>query len=70
MHMEPVAYGLNVDHNTLNISFEPGAEVGAPAQVQKAGPAPRDVQWINHVMTGNEGSGDQVASTPSPSGGE
>jgi len=62
------AYGLNVDHNTLNISFEPGAEVGAPAQVQKAGPAPRDVQWINHVMTGNEGSGDQVVVYSEPFG--
>ena len=62
------AYGLNVDHNTLSISFEPGTEVGAPAQVLKAGPVPRDVHWINYVTTGNEGSGDQVIVYSEPYG--
>jgi D-alanyl-D-alanine carboxypeptidase/D-alanyl-D-alanine-endopeptidase (penicillin-binding protein 4) len=62
------AYGVNVDHNTLQISFEPGAEAGAPAKVVEVDPATRDVEWVNHVATGAEHSGDQVVVYSEPYG--
>jgi D-alanyl-D-alanine carboxypeptidase/D-alanyl-D-alanine-endopeptidase (penicillin-binding protein 4) len=62
------AYAINVDHNTLTISFEPGAQVGEPAQVLEAGPTQKGVEWINHVRTGPAGSGDQVVVYSAPFG--
>jgi D-alanyl-D-alanine carboxypeptidase/D-alanyl-D-alanine-endopeptidase (penicillin-binding protein 4) len=60
------AYGINVDHNSISISFEPGSEVGLPARVIETEPAWSDVEWINHVTTGPKGSGDEVVVYSAP----
>ncbi len=62
------AYGLNLDHNRLIIRFEPGAQPGTPAKFLGGGPAPRDLRWENHVVTGPAGSGDEVVVYSEPYG--
>jgi D-alanyl-D-alanine carboxypeptidase/D-alanyl-D-alanine-endopeptidase (penicillin-binding protein 4) len=62
------AYGVNLDHNRIDIVFEPAAEVGAPAKFLSGGPVPKDVKWVNHVTTGPAGSGDQVVVYSEPYG--
>lgn len=62
------AFGLNLDHNRLEIRFEPGAQAGAPARFLGGGPAPRDIRWENHVRTGPAGSGDEVVVFSEPYG--
>lgn len=62
------AYGLNLEHNRLAIAFEPGAQPGAPAKLLGSSPAPRDLRWENHVLTGPAGSGDGVTIYSQPYG--
>lgn len=62
------AFGVNVDHNRMEIAFEPGAQVGDPAKVLGAEPALRDLRWENHVVTGAPGSGDAVVVYSQPYG--
>ena len=62
------AYGVNVDHNRLSISFQPGAKAGDPAKFTGAAPITKDTRWINQVSTGPEGSGDQVGVYSQPYG--
>jgi D-alanyl-D-alanine carboxypeptidase/D-alanyl-D-alanine-endopeptidase (penicillin-binding protein 4) len=62
------AFGLNLDHNRLEIRFQPGAKPGAPAKFVGGGPVPRDTRWENHVLTGPAGSGDEVVAYSEPYG--
>ncbi len=62
------AFGLNVDHNRLEIRFEPGPQPGAPATLLGGAPVARDTQWVNHIVTGPAGSGDQVVVFSEPYG--
>ena len=62
------AFGLNLEHNRLDITFEPGAQPGAPAKFLGGGPSPRDTRWENHVLTGPASSGDGVTIYSQPYG--
>ncbi len=62
------AYGLNLDHNRLEIRFAPGAQPGTPAQFLGGSPTPRDTRWENQVLTGPAGSGDGVIVYSEPYG--
>jgi D-alanyl-D-alanine carboxypeptidase/D-alanyl-D-alanine-endopeptidase (penicillin-binding protein 4) len=62
------AFGVNLEHNRLDITFEPAAQPGAPAKFLGGGPAPRDTTWENHVLTGLPGSGDGVTIYSQPHG--
>jgi D-alanyl-D-alanine carboxypeptidase/D-alanyl-D-alanine-endopeptidase (penicillin-binding protein 4) len=62
------AFGLNLDHNRLEISFEPGEKSGAPAKFLGGGPVTRDTRWENHVTTAAAGSGDEVVVYSAPYG--
>jgi len=62
------AFGLNLDHNRLEVRFQPGAQPGAPARFLEGGPAPRDTRWENQVLTGPAGSGDEVVVYSEPYG--
>jgi len=62
------AFGMNLDHNRMQIRFEPGAKVGEPAKLLGGAPALRDIRWENHVVTGPAGSGDAVVVYSQPYG--
>lgn len=62
------AYGLNVDHNRVDLRFEPGAQPGAPAKFLGDAPVPHATRWQNHVVTGPAGSGDEVVVFSEPYG--
>lgn len=62
------AFGVNLDHNRMEITFEPGAKVGEPAKLLGGTPALRDTRWENHVVTGPAGSGDAVVVYSQPYG--
>lgn len=62
------AFGVNLDHNRMEIRFEPGAKVGEPAKLLGGTPALRDIRWENHVVTGPAGSGDAVVVYSQPYG--
>jgi D-alanyl-D-alanine carboxypeptidase/D-alanyl-D-alanine-endopeptidase (penicillin-binding protein 4) len=62
------AFGLNLDHNRLEIRFAPGAAPGAPAKFLGGGPAPREIRWENQVTTGPADSGDEVVVYSEPYG--
>ena len=62
------AFGLNVGHNRMLVSFRPGARTGDPAEFLKADPDPPQTRWLNTVITGEPGSGDGVTIYSSPGG--
>ena len=62
------AYGLNIDRNRLAIQFQPGDHEGAPATLLNREAPTRDTRWVNHVLTGPPGSGDQVVVYSEPYG--
>lgn len=62
------AFGVNLGHNRITVRFEPGAQPGEPAKLLGAAPAPGDLRWVNHVVTGAAGSGDQVVAYSEPYG--
>ena len=62
------AYGLNVGHNRMLVSFRPGARTGDPAEFLKADPDPPETRWLNTVTTGEPGSGDGVTLYSTPGG--
>ncbi|MDB6078103.1 MAG: D-alanyl-D-alaninecarboxypeptidase/D-alanyl-D-al anine-endopeptidase, partial [Akkermansiaceae bacterium] len=62
------AFAINVDHNRLTASFDPGAEVGAPAKFLGGSPVKAGTHWANHVLTGPPGSGDQTVIYSEPYG--
>jgi len=60
------AYGLNVEHNRMAVSFQPGANTGDAAKLLDAPPS--GDQWVNEVTTGEAGSGDGVMIYSQPFG--
>ena len=62
------AYGLNVNHNRLEISFQPGERTGSPARLLETPVTGKETRWINRVSTGPTGSGDQVVVYSEPYG--
>jgi len=62
------AYGFNLDHNRVTLSFDPAAGIGQPATLRPAGLALPSLRWSNQVVTGPAGSGDQVMAYSSPYG--
>lgn len=62
------SFGINVEHNQLLIRFDPGEKPGDAATVAGATNALKDIEWINHVVTGPSGSGDQVVAFSEPYG--
>jgi len=52
--------GLTVNENMYTVLFQPGNEVGKPATVLRTEPLIPGVEFINQVITGPRGSGDQV----------
>ncbi len=62
------AYGLNVNHNRLEISFKPAGRVGWPAELADTPVTGKETRWINRVSTGPHGSGDQVTVYSEPYG--
>lgn len=62
------AFGVNLDHNRLEISFLPGTKEGDPAKIGSGLLVTKDTRWINRVTTGAAGSGDQVVVYSQPYG--
>jgi D-alanyl-D-alanine carboxypeptidase/D-alanyl-D-alanine-endopeptidase (penicillin-binding protein 4) len=62
------AFGVNLEHNSLAIRFDPAPQLGAPGKFLGGAPAPRDTRWENRVVTGPRGSGDQVVVYSEPYG--
>lgn len=60
------AYGVNVGHNVLSLSFDPGAKEGDPAKFLGSEPALEKTRWDVAVTTGAAGSGDKVMIYSSP----
>lgn len=62
------AFRLNLDHNRIVLRFKPGASYEAPAVLLNESVATKDTRWINGVITGAPGSGDQVMAYSDPYG--
>lgn len=62
------AYGLNLDHNRIAITFQPAAREGDPAMLLNDVAPTKDTRWINQVLTGPAGSGDRVSVYSEPYG--
>lgn len=62
------AYGLNVGHNRMLVSFQPGEKPGDPAKFLAADPEPPETRWLNEVTTAGAGSGDGVTIYSTPGG--
>jgi D-alanyl-D-alanine carboxypeptidase/D-alanyl-D-alanine-endopeptidase (penicillin-binding protein 4) len=60
------AFGLNVGHNVLLLSFNPGAKEGDPAKFLGSDPVLGKTRWDTAVTTGPAGSGDRVIIYSSP----
>jgi len=62
------AYGVNVEHNRMTVSFQPGTAVGDPAKLLLGSPVADGTRWVNEVTTGEAGSGDGVTIYSQPFG--
>lgn len=62
------AFGFNLDHNRLELRFEPATGEGRPATLLNQDSATKDTRWVNEVVTGPPGSGDQVVIYSEPFG--
>jgi D-alanyl-D-alanine carboxypeptidase/D-alanyl-D-alanine-endopeptidase (penicillin-binding protein 4) len=60
------AFGVNVGHNVLSLSFDPGAKEGDPAKFLGSDPVLAKTRWDTTVTTGPPGSGDKVMIYSSP----
>jgi D-alanyl-D-alanine carboxypeptidase/D-alanyl-D-alanine-endopeptidase (penicillin-binding protein 4) len=54
------AYGLNINDNLFSLSFVPGKSTGAPTRILSTYPAISDIEFVNEVITGAPGSGDNA----------
>ena len=62
------AFGVNLNHNRLEIPFLPGTKEGEPAKIGPGLLVAKDTRWLNRVTTGPAGSGDQVVVYSEPYG--
>jgi D-alanyl-D-alanine carboxypeptidase/D-alanyl-D-alanine-endopeptidase (penicillin-binding protein 4) len=62
------AYGLNINHNRMLVSFLPGKNPGDPAEFLGGSPSAAGTRWDNKVTTGPPGSGDGVTIYSTPQG--
>jgi serine-type D-Ala-D-Ala carboxypeptidase/endopeptidase (penicillin-binding protein 4) len=62
------AYGLNIGHNRMLVSFLPGKNPGDPAAFLGGSPAAADTRWVSTVTTGPPDSGDGVTIYSTPQG--
>jgi D-alanyl-D-alanine carboxypeptidase/D-alanyl-D-alanine-endopeptidase (penicillin-binding protein 4) len=62
------AFRLNVDHNRISVRFDPGQQEGSPATIVEKPATTVDTRWLNQVVTGPSGSGDQVVIYSEPFG--
>ena len=49
---------LNINDNLYHLVFKPASGPGQPAEVLRTEPEIPDLQFINHILTGKSGSGD------------
>jgi serine-type D-Ala-D-Ala carboxypeptidase/endopeptidase (penicillin-binding protein 4) len=54
------ALGLNVNDNEYQLVFKPGATAGTPTRILRTDPVLPDLEFVNEVMTGPVGSGDNA----------
>ena len=62
------AFGLNLDHNRMEVHFGAGVLPGDLAKILASGPVARDTHWENHVVTAGPGGGDEVVIYSEPYG--
>jgi serine-type D-Ala-D-Ala carboxypeptidase/endopeptidase (penicillin-binding protein 4) len=62
------AYGLNINHNRMLVSFLPGKNPGDPVEFLGGSPAAPGTRWDSKVTTGPPGSGDGVTIYSTPQG--
>lgn len=60
------AFGLNLGHNIVLLSFDGGRNVGDPATFLGSVPGLKGMEWDAQVTTGPAGSGDRVTLYSSP----
>ena len=60
------ATGLSVFENAYTLNFHPGDSIGKSAGTTSISPEIPDIKFINHVTTGEAGSGDNVVIYGSP----
>ena len=62
------AFGLNLNHNRMEVHFGAGTQPGDPVKILASGPVARDTRWENHVVTAAPGGGDEVVIYSEPYG--
>lgn len=62
------AFGVNLNHNVMNIRLKPGRAPGEAASISAHSPTLPDLTWINQLRTGTPGSGDGVIVYSEPYG--
>jgi D-alanyl-D-alanine carboxypeptidase/D-alanyl-D-alanine-endopeptidase (penicillin-binding protein 4) len=60
------AWGINVNENLYRLYFDAGKNIGDKAELVKMEAEAGGIDFINHVITGNAGSGDNVVIFGSP----
>ncbi len=54
------AFGLNINDNLYRLVFAPSAKVGDPARILRTEPEMHAMEFVNEVITGPAGSGDNA----------
>jgi serine-type D-Ala-D-Ala carboxypeptidase/endopeptidase (penicillin-binding protein 4) len=62
------AHGINLDHNRIELRFQPAGAEGQPATLLNPEIATKDTRWNNEVFTGPSGTGDRVVIYSEPFG--
>jgi serine-type D-Ala-D-Ala carboxypeptidase/endopeptidase (penicillin-binding protein 4) len=60
------AWGINVNENLYRLYFDAGKKIGDKAELIRMEPEAEGINFINHVITGKSGSGDNVVIFGSP----
>jgi serine-type D-Ala-D-Ala carboxypeptidase/endopeptidase (penicillin-binding protein 4) len=60
------AWGINVNENLYRLYFDAGQKIGDNAELTRMEPEAYGINFINHVITGKSGSGDNVVIFGSP----
>ncbi len=54
------AFGLNINDNLYRLVFAPSVKTGEPARIIRTEPKIHDIEFVNEVITGPPGSGDNA----------